>query len=77
MATRKTHAFTKKAFQSKTPQWAKITFRVIMYLNAAITGWLGATNLVDINTKMEVAIILNCFITPGAHLLSNMFGVEE
>lgn len=74
--TRKTHAFSKKAFESRTPTWAKNMFRIVLYLNAAITGWLGITNLVDMEAKFEIATILNCFVTPGVHLLSKMFGVE-
>lgn len=75
MTVRKNHFATKKAIQSRTPTMARNAFRIVMYLNASITGWLAITNTLSMETKFEIAAILNCFVTPGAHLISKLFGV--
>lgn len=74
--TRKTHAFSKKGLENRTPTWAKNMFRIVMYLNIAIAAWLASTNLFDTETKYEITLILNVVVTPLTHIISKMFGVE-
>lgn len=77
MTVRKTHFATKAAISNRTPTWARNAFRIVMYLNASITAWLAVTNTLSMETKFEIAAILNCFVTPGAHLISKLWGVTN
>lgn len=68
--------FGLKAIKKETPKWAKYMFRIVLLLNASITAYLGATNLIPMETKFEITVLLNSFVTPLVFGLSKMFGVE-
>lgn len=60
-----------------TPLWAKIVFRVVLYLSAGVGIWLYQTTLVGPEAKAEINLIMTAFVVPGIHLLSKMFGLVE
>lgn len=60
-----------------TPMWAKVVFRVALYLSAGVNVWVASTGLIDDAHKVEVMLIMNAFIVPGIHLLSKTFGLKD
>lgn len=60
-----------------TPMWAKVVFRIALYLSAGVNIWVASTILIPDHYKVEVMLVMNAFIVPGIHLLSKAFGLKE
>lgn len=58
-----------------TPQWATITFRVVLVITSAIAIWVAATTLVSNGTKVEILLALKTldFVVWG---LGKLIGIE-
>ena len=72
---RKTHAFTKKAIESRTPTWAKNMFRLTL-LATSVATFIIAT---DVNINPELALRIGVYLKATDLFvfgLSKMFGVE-
>lgn len=75
MEIRTTHAFTKKAINSRTPTWAINMFRITFVLTSAITLYVAGTNMIGDEAKVEWMLVLKV-IDAIVFGLSKMFGVE-
>jgi hypothetical protein len=75
MTVKKYHAFSKMAFKTQTPAWAKNMFRITFILTSAIAIFLAGTNLFSESIKYEAMLALK---TLDAIIFgfSKMFGVE-
>lgn len=73
--TRKTHAFSKKALENRTPTWAKNMFRITFVLTSAVTLFIAGSNLFSEDIKYELMLGLKA-LDALIYGLSKMFGVE-
>lgn len=62
------------AFNSPTPQWAKLMFTIVVALTTVLSAWVAATNLVAENWKFETILILKGVDTL-ALIIRNAFGI--
>lgn len=60
-----------------TPLWAKIVFRVALYLVAGIEVYLYSTDIVSQEAKDEIHLVMIAFVLPGIHLFTKIFGIKE
>jgi hypothetical protein len=60
-----------------TPMWAKVVFRVALYLSAGVNVYIASTTLISNELKVEIMLVMNAFVLPGIHMLSKMFGLVE
>lgn len=60
-----------------TPMWAKIVFRVALYVNAGMLMYVAGSSLIPEPLKTEIMLISSAFVLPGIHLLSKVFGLKE
>lgn len=72
--TRKTHAFSQKAFSSRTPTWAQNMFRITFIVTKAFAVFMAGTNIIDENMKYEIMLGLTA-IDGAVWGFSKMFGV--
>ena len=73
---KKTEFLTKKALESRTPTWAKNTFRITFVVTSALTLFLAGTQIIEENIKFELMLALKSI--DGLVLgVSKMFGVTE
>lgn len=73
--TKKTHAFTVKAFESPTPAWAKNMFRITFILTSAITIFVAGSNMIEESLKYELMLGIKS-LDAVVWGLSKMFGVS-
>lgn len=72
---KKTHAFTVKALETPTPNWAKNMFRATFIITGAITIFIAGTNIVDEGIKYELMLGIKS-LDAVVWGFSKMFGVE-
>jgi hypothetical protein len=62
------------ALHSPKPQWATWMFRSVAILTTVISFWIGATQLITDEAKVEIVLALKSFdmLTLG---FSNLFGI--
>lgn len=74
---KKTIFASREAIKNETPMWAKVVFRLALYISAGVNIWVASTALINDAHKVEVMLVMNAFVLPGIHMLSKMFGLKE
>ena len=68
--------FTKKAIVSKTPDWAKWTFRIVFAVTGVATFIIASDPSIEDNLKVQIGVYLKG-VDMFVFTLSKMFGVTK
>lgn len=71
-----TEFLTKKALNSRTPIWAKNTFRITFAVTSTLSLFLAGTQIIEEGLKFELMLALKS-IDALVFSVSKMFGVTE
>jgi hypothetical protein len=68
--------FTRKAIVSKTPDWAKWTFRIVFAITGVATFIIASDPSIEDNLKVQIGVYLKG-VDMFVFTLSKMFGISK